>query len=250
VLLNGSEKPIFTRAYILKKKFYTTLTYPELYDVDPSVNQEISDAWTIITPYSQLPSNLTNWTKVKVRTQRFIVPNGLFTPNPYALVTIDNQVFIEAVQVNQYDYQPHWTSIKFIPASQEIVNITYTLMFSKFPKDDESQNITGVGDGSFHGTFVVSSDRIFGEGFNGTYNTANTPLNVSANQNTVLLTFNHQQVGNCPTGGLPIPYCPDEAYTELHLYPRCGSTETLVASGEKLSVPIFAFLIFIYHYLL
>jgi len=111
-------------------------------------------------------------------------------------------------------------------------------MFSRFPLDDEPQNITGMGDGSFHGTFVVSSDRIFGEAFNGTYNTPYTPLNVSANQNTVLLTFNHQQVGNCPTGGLPIPYCTNEAYTELHLYPTCGSTETLISGGERESVTI------------
>jgi len=224
-----AAKNIYKNQY-QDKQFYKAITDPQLYYLDPSVDQQYSMALDLITPYSQMPANLTSWTKIKVRTIRVIVPSSTFTPNPYAVVQIDDQEFIEAVQIDSDNFSPHWTSIKYVPSSLQTLNISYALAYDKFPKDDEYQNITGDSDGCLNVTFTVSTDSISGDAF-GNFTSINNPLNISANGMIVLITLIHNQIGNCSMNGLPNSFCPNEAYTELHLHPKCAS------DGERSVVP-------------
>jgi hypothetical protein len=108
-----------------QKKFYLSLVNPNLYDTHPPT--DYSDAVEVFVPYTQLPSELRSYRKIKVRTWFVNIPDKANTPSPYALVTIGNQTLEENVMDDQHYFKPHWTSISFVPSYIDVINSIHTL---------------------------------------------------------------------------------------------------------------------------
>jgi len=237
-----ASRSIYKRQYT-DNKFYLQLVHPNPYDLHG--DQEVSNALDIVTPYTQLPSELRSYIKVKVRTWQVDLPNAANTPSPYALVTIGNQTLEENVLHDQNSFFPHWTSIKFLPSTQQEVAIHYVLMNDKFPSSDEQISITNFTGGDLDVVLNLASNSLSGDE-TGVYSSRDQLLTVTAGRHTVSLYITTQQYGNCVLRGLPQAYCPDEAYTQLFLQDFCGVDRGADDSASSMLRPLSIFVIFLF----
>jgi len=212
------------------RRIYAPITTPNLY-FDVIGDDRFPEVYNFFIPYSIINPAIHNFTKVKVRTTSVNVDNKLNTPSPYAIVTILGQRFFEAVQDDQYDFRPHWTSIKFIYANTTTVNIAYELWDDNFPNSDDQYTLTNNGNALNFMMDVYSHQLTFMNGgiSTGIYEQLNNTVNVSYGDTKVSFYVTQQQQGNCTLnyesqwGNM---FCPDEAYTEYLLHPICGDETT------------------------
>jgi len=204
-----------------KKKFYLSLVNPTLYDIHGS-STEYSDAVELVVPYSQLPSQLRSYRKVKVRTWFVNIPDKLNTPSPYATVTIGNQTLEENVMDDNNEFFPHWTSITFVPSNIDVINIQYTLWNDKYPLDDVQIPIMSDTDGSMNAIYNIATGTFESGDVTGKYDSIYNLLQLQSGSNSVSLYIMTQQFGNCTVSGFPKMICDDEAYGQLFLSPYCG----------------------------
>jgi hypothetical protein len=204
-----------------KKKFYLSLVNPTLYDIHGS-SSEYSDAVEVVVPYSQLPSQLRSYRKVKVRTWFVNIPDKANTPSPYATVTIGNQTLEENVMDDYNDFFPHWTSISFVPSNIDVINIQYTLWNDRFPADDVQIPIMNDTDGSMNAMYNILTGTFESGDVTGKYDSLYNLLQLQSGSNMVSLYIITQQFGNCTVSGFPKKFCDDEAYSQLFLSNYCG----------------------------
>jgi len=204
------------------KQFWKTLTSPNLYDTAANANLAYSVAVEFVTPFSELPSNLALFRRVKVRTTYVKVNiGGVNTPSPYAVTNINGMEFEDTVQIDHDELFPHWTIIKFVPYNTTSVVIEYALWNDKFPTSDELINIAS-GDGKVNVVFDIGTQALSGD-INGVFDTSSNSFNSSTDDALVSVFITAQEYGVCPPVPLPDAFCPDEAYTELLLHPYCAS---------------------------
>eukprot|EP01089_Gocevia_fonbrunei_P006129 TRINITY_DN1667_c0_g1_i1.p1 TRINITY_DN1667_c0_g1~~TRINITY_DN1667_c0_g1_i1.p1 ORF type:complete len:544 (+),score=113.30 TRINITY_DN1667_c0_g1_i1:72-1703(+) len=220
----------------LEKQIWKPLITPNPYHVDPAANQAYSSAVEYFQAFSEIPIADRNFTKVKVRTVKVDIPDKINTPSPYAIVTIDGQDFEEAVQIDKINFSPHWTAIKFIPATSTNIEIVYALYNDKFPRSDDQFDLAD-GDGKIRMTMDVFSHKLVGNGgtdLDGVYDTTATAFAVDYDGNEVSFFVTQQQYGGCVVTGFPEPFCPDEAYTYLLAYSSCGADTGLDSGASDL----------------
>eukprot|EP01119_Soliformovum_irregulare_P021107 TRINITY_DN696_c0_g1_i1.p1 TRINITY_DN696_c0_g1~~TRINITY_DN696_c0_g1_i1.p1 ORF type:complete len:546 (+),score=139.72 TRINITY_DN696_c0_g1_i1:91-1728(+) len=225
---------------VFKTKVYQYLTYPNLYDVyNYGPANLMSEAIQYLIPYSDLPEDLTNLVKIKVRTTHVNVPKSVGRPSPYAIVTMSGLQFIEAVQHNMEDFKPHWTSILYAKADVSSIPITYELWNDRFPGSDEQKKVINDADGNFNLNFSIADHVISGD-IQGTYDTVDQVYTSQTGDATVSIYITTNQVGKCVRTGLPEPFCPSEAYTELRDFSGCGTTADpeSTSSGHGIIVPM------------
>jgi len=215
----------YFKKLVSQDKVYQYLTYPNLYDVyNYGPVNEYSEAIEYTVPYSQLPESLNSLTKVKVRTTHAVVHNGAGKPSPYAKVTMNGIQFIEAVQNNMEDFTPHWTSILYVPINTSSISITYEMWNDRFPASDDTKKVIGDSDGNLNMQFDLATHALSGD-VNGVYDSLNNALTSQTSDALVTLYVTTNQAGKCIRNGLPEPFCPGEAYTELRDYHECGTTD-------------------------
>eukprot|EP01088_Endostelium_zonatum_P002139 TRINITY_DN1258_c1_g1_i1.p1 TRINITY_DN1258_c1_g1~~TRINITY_DN1258_c1_g1_i1.p1 ORF type:complete len:566 (-),score=96.44 TRINITY_DN1258_c1_g1_i1:94-1791(-) len=218
-----------------ENRIYAPLVSPNPY-WDIIGDENFPQAYTFYVPYIDIPASLRNFTKVKVRTTSVVVNDRLSTPSPYARIHIDGQEFIEAVQSRTTDFKPHWTSVKFIPASTTNITILYTLFNDRFPISDSQYQLT---DSSYTAvmTMDVYSHQLYfmnvNGAVNGVYDHINNTVALRHDGTEIMFYATQHQQGNCVLdinaewGNM---FCPDEAYTEYLLHPICGSALTNAGS--------------------
>jgi len=207
-----------------KENVYTYLTYPNLYDVanyeSNFLNNSISTALQYVTPYSAMPAELTSFQKIKIRTT-YAAVKRVGTPSPYAIINVNGMEFVEAVMHDQETFNPHWTTIKYVPLNVSQVTIQYALWDDKFPQDDKLKDIRGDDNQKLDFVFDVASHSLSGE-VSGVYDSSSNTFTQSNDGNAVTLFITAEKAGNCQLNGIPEPYCPNEAYTDLRVYAGCG----------------------------
>jgi hypothetical protein len=219
-----------------EKKFYLSLVNPNLYDIHGST--EYSDAVEVFVPYSQLPSELRSYRKIKVRTWLVNIPDKkLNTPSPYATVTIGNQTLEENVMDDVTYFKPHWTSISFVPSNIDAVNIQYTLWNDRFPGHDEQIPIVNDNDGSMNTMYDIVTGTLSGD-VTGRYDSRYNLLQLQSGSNYVSLYIITQQFGNCSVSGFPNMFCDDEAYSQLYLSNFCGVDKGADSDANTLQISI------------
>jgi len=231
-----------------QKKFYLSLVNPTLYDYH-GTSSEYSDAVEVIVPYSQLPSQLRSYRKVKVRTWIVDIPDKVNTPSPYATVTIGNQTLEENVMADNNEFYPHWTSISFVPSNIDVINIQYTLWNDKFPADDTQIPIMDDNDGSMNAMYNIVTGTFESGDVTGRYDSRYNVLELQSGSNSVSLYIITQQFGNCTVTGFPNIICDDEAYSQLFLSNYCGldkGTDSAATLPVSISLITILFLILLH----
>lgn len=208
-------------------RFWNDLTSPNPYDVAATAPKiEVADAIELVTPFTEIPPQFTDLRKIKIRTTYAkIQKTGANTPSPYAKIYIDGMEFIEAVQIDKEEVYPHWTTIKYVPATTTSVSVVYELLNDKFPDSDEMASISTTSqDGKLHFNFDLATQSVSGD-VTGSYNSKTNVLTSSSggNRNSVQLYVTEELFGNCLSNGRVIEdFCQNEAYTEYLLHEVCG----------------------------
>ncbi|MGC4042444.1 MAG: hypothetical protein QM758_01415 [Armatimonas sp.] len=124
------------------------------------------------TPVPSMPSRPLNKMAVRVRTSSIEeLPVGLLeakmdmagTPDFLGQVTIDGQVFVEAMQINKSTIAPFWWSIKFVDAGRNKIDIVYDL-FDEDSKISEVCDINPtVGKKKLEFSLSLFSDTVSGD---------------------------------------------------------------------------------------
>lgn len=218
------------KALFVDERIHEKLTTPDIYVAPDARGQLISPALALITPLNNLSaSGLTDFIAVKVRTTHVKADGSLFdSPNPYAIVTIAGMEFTENVQTDKEEFRPHWTAIKFVPSTVSQVSIEYGLFNDEWPSDDDVIPI-GPGKDTLEFTFDISTSRVSGD-ISGQFNSSSNVFTSPRDDNQVslfLTTRTMSIVGEeCTSPStFPIPFCEEEAYTELGIHEKCADLQ-------------------------
>jgi len=221
----AGSKSIFKSAFVDEKIHEKLCLQPHVYDAPDARGQTISPAFSIFTPFSSLEAGLTDYIAVKVRTTVVHVEKEINTPSPYAIVTIQGMDFTETIQSDTTDFNPHWTSLKFLPSTLQQISINYALFDDEFPSDDD---VIRIAEGKDSLDFVLdtTSGALSGD-ISGTFNSHANAFTTESGDNSVSLfvstrRMNAPGVGCTGASPFPVPFCEEEAYTALGIHEICA----------------------------
>jgi hypothetical protein len=231
------SKSIYKSLFV-DQKLHEKITSPDLYIAPDARGKNVSPAMVFVTPFSNLTSaGLTDYIAVKLRTTHVKVDENLVTsPSPYAVVNIEGMDFVENIQHDKKEFNPHWTSIKFIPiANLTTVSMTYTLYDDEFPSDDDVVKIADKDTLQF--TLDLSTGLLSGD-VTGNFNSTSKVFTTSHEDNSVSFYVSTRTLSlDCEsTSVFSVPFCEDEAYTQLGIHEVCfglGNNEQGTKNNDK-----------------
>lgn len=97
----------------------------------------------------------------------------------YARITVNNQEFVEAMQLDRESIRPAWTTLRFVDADLPVVAVHYELWDEDGPGRGDDEHLDVHPDGRFRNLdffYNLNTHRLGGIGIDGVFDSPARPL--------------------------------------------------------------------------